>query len=58
MRAFDAVFVDDEGVVLRVDLAATVSSWTAPSNVRSEIIEPTQMDDRGLWIRLLFPSEY
>ena len=58
MRAFDAVFVDDDGVVLRVDLAASISTWPAPLDVRSAPLEPTRMDNRGLWIRLLFPSEY
>lgn len=58
MRAFDAVFVDDDGVVLRVDLAATISTWPTPLDVRSPLLEPTRMDNRGLWIRLLFPSEY
>ncbi len=59
MRAFDAVYVDDDGVVLRVDLSASVATATAPSTPgRTSPHEPMMVDDRGLFIRLLFPSEY
>ncbi len=55
MRAFDALYVDDDGVVLRADLATRVSNAMSLNGLATEF-DP--MDDRPLWIRLLFPSEY
>ena len=55
MRAFDAVYVDDDGVVLRADLATRVSEGLSLNGLAEEF---APMDDRALWVRLLFPSEY
>lgn len=56
MRDFDAVYVDDDGVVLRVDLAARIAA-DMPTDLRA-VQGPTRMDTRELWVRLLFPNEY
>lgn len=56
MRDFDAVYVDDDGVVLRVDLAARMAA-DMPTDLRA-VQGPTRMDTRELWVRLLFPNEY
>lgn len=56
MRLFDRVYVDDDGVVLRADLAARMGS-DAPVDLYSAQ-GPTRMDTRELWIRLLYSSEY
>lgn len=58
MNAFEAVYVDDDGVVVRVDLAGTASVAVGSRDEYATLAEPSRMDNRGLWIRLLFPSEY
>lgn len=59
MDDFRAVYVDDDGVVLRVDLAPD-AAMTMPraGNQGIQDSSPTFNDTRELWVRLLFPSEY
>lgn len=57
MRDFDAVYVDDDGVVLRVDLAAPAAMALPRSGALADV-DPGLADQRDLWIRLLFASEY
>jgi hypothetical protein len=57
MRELESIYVDDEGVVLRVDLAGWLSRTTPRAGSTAEV-EPHGVDERRLWIRLLFPSEY
>ena len=57
MRAFDRVYVDDAGVVLRVDLDA--AGWYGMSlGGTTAGFDPSRLDTRDLWVRLLYPSEY
>jgi len=63
MDAFDAVYVDDDGVVVRVDLASSYASGIGPVSQANpgtmpDMLEPSQLENRGLYIRLMFPSEY
>lgn len=55
LRAFDAVYVDDDGAILRVDLgpltAPALPNVSDPPGARGA-------DMRELWIRVLLPSEY
>lgn len=57
MRALDAVYVDDDGVVLRVDLDMAGWYGISLSGATAEF-DPQQADLRDLWVRLLYPSEY
>jgi hypothetical protein len=57
IRGLDAVYVDDDGVVLRVDL--DMAGWYGLALAGSTVgFDPTQLGERDLWVRLLYPSEY
>ena len=58
MTGFESVYVDDDGVVVRVDLEPSLASGAMPVDDLEMLEAPTRMDSRGLYIRLLFPSEY
>jgi len=57
MRAFDAIYVDDDGVVLRVDLADSVWDALLIGGLTGGV-DLEEWGTRELWIRLLSPSEY
>ncbi len=56
MGDFEAIYVDDDGVVLRVDFSGR--SMLGLTGNEGLNVDPAQMSRRGLSIRLLFPSEY
>ena len=56
MGDFEAIYVDDDNVVLRVDLSRWGRGLSIGGTAAS--VDPTQMSGRRLYIRLLFPSEY
>ena len=57
MGDFEAIYVDDDGVVLRIDLSER-SMLGISGNDGLVSVDPTQMSRDRLSIRLLFPSEY
>ena len=57
MGDFEAIYVDDDGVVLRVDLSPMPGRGLSAEGIVFSA-DPTQMSGRRLHIRLLFPSEY
>lgn len=57
MRAFDAIYVDDDGIVLRVDLAARLSDALLLNGLTGGV-DLEKLHTRELWIRLLSASEY
>ncbi len=57
MGDFEAIYVDDDGVVLRIDLSEG-SMLGLSINGGLVSVDPTQMSRGRLSIRLLFPSEY
>lgn len=56
MNIYEAVYVDDDNVVLRVDVSELGRQFTLAGSAVS--VDPTQLRNRQLHIRLLFPSEY
>jgi len=59
MHDFRAVYVDDDGVVLRVDLAPDAGMSMPRAGSRGiDQANPGFGDTRELWVRLLYPSEY
>jgi len=58
MRDFEAVYVDDDGVVLRVDLAANAAMRMQTAQQAMYEGQPMMVDIRELHIRMLWPSEY
>ena len=57
MGDFEAIYVDDDGVVLRIDLAERSLLGLAVNGGLASV-DPTPMSRGRLSIRLLFPSEY
>jgi len=56
MGDFEAIYVDDDGVVLRVDFSGR--SMLGLTGNEGLNVDPAQMSRSRLSIRLLFPSEY
>ncbi len=57
MGDFEAIYVDDDGIVLRIDLAEPSTLGLSVSGGLASV-DPAQMRRARRSIRLLFPSEY
>lgn len=57
MGDFEAIYVDDDGVVLKIDLSER-SMFGLSGSEALVTVDPTQANRGRLSIRLLFPSEY
>lgn len=53
---FEAIYVDDEGIVLRADIMERGRGLSINGSIAS--VDPTRLQGRRLFVRLLFPSEY
>ncbi|MGD8328709.1 MAG: hypothetical protein PVJ49_04685 [Acidobacteriota bacterium] len=59
MHDFRAVYVDDDGVVLRVDLSPDAAMMMPRAGGQGVVgASPGSGGTRELWVRLLYPSEY